>query len=324
MPCTPSQKDEADEFLVLIKHGRGEERTRARIALERWAGDDPERLKYITERKIVDREIEAYSGELRKRYRRHIGYPRNAAVPSATNWPAIASGIGLGVCALAVAAWVVNPVLSTQRFSSAVGEQVEVALDDGSHVRLNTDTTVQFRNRLRSRELTMPTGEALFDVKHNSLRPFHVFAGTADIRDIGTRFSVRIRPADVDVAVLEGRVEMSLLSGTQTVNLGANEAAQATTTRIVEVSDSREFNSMVSWKDRRLQFDGTPLSGVVQELQRYRVARIVLADNAAARFRVTGGFSITDPELLLRSLPKVAPVTVKFQPDGTALIASRR
>ncbi|MEK7918871.1 FecR domain-containing protein [Burkholderia contaminans] len=324
MTWTESQKDEADELLVTINFGRGEERTLARAALQRWAGDDPKRLAYIAEHMSVDREVDTFVHELRGRYRRHLSPSREAVVRRAPRWPAIAGAIGFSACAFAVAAWAVNPVLSEQRFSSAIGEQVDVALDDGSHVRLNTATSIQFVNRLRSREVTMLEGEALYAVKHDSLRPFHVIAGATDIRDVGTRFSVRVRPADVDVAVLEGRVELSLRSGGPVVDLDANEAARATGTQIVEVSDSQEFDAMVSWKDRRLQFDGTPLSGVVHELQRYRVARIVLADNVAARFRVTGGFSISDPDVLLRSLPMVAPVTVKFQPDGTAVIASRR
>ncbi|PXW18328.1 FecR family protein [Paraburkholderia caballeronis] len=324
MPLTQAEMDEADDLFVSLAFGSGHEKAQARSALEQWAGQDPARLQYLATHEAVDREVDSHSADLRRQYVRHV---EAVAQPSGTmagrraaTWGASAVVLG----ALVTAAWVVNPVLSSQSFSSAIGEQADVELDDGSRVLLNTDTAGVFENRLRSREVRLQHGEALFSVVHGRLRPFAVLAGDASVRDIGTRFSVRTVPAGVVVAVLEGRVELALAGAAAPVTLDANQAARTDGTQIVAIPGSQPVEALVSWKDRRLQFDGTPLADVVRELQRYRKTTIVLADANAAAYRVTGGFSSVDPDLLLKTLPGVVPVTVRFQQDGTAVIASRR
>lgn len=48
----------------------------------------------------------------------------------------------------------------------------------------------------------------MFTVQHERLRPFTVQVNTLKIRDIGTRFNVKLHPERIDVAVLEGEVEL--------------------------------------------------------------------------------------------------------------------
>ena len=105
--------------------------------------------------------------------------------------------------------------------------------------------------------------------------------------------------------------------------LTANQALRTDGTTMVAVDGPQAVNAMLSWKDQRLDFDNTSIVDVIGDLQRYRSKPIVLADNKAGKFRVSGGFSIADPEQLLKTLPSVAPVTVTMKPDGTAVIASR-
>ncbi|KWF75110.1 hypothetical protein WL89_03770 [Burkholderia cenocepacia] len=220
--------------------------------------------------------------------------------------------------------WIVNPILTRQHLQTAIGEHVDAALADGSHVTLNTDTEVIFVNRLRSRDATVQRGEALFSVAHSLVRSFDVSVDTANVRDIGTRFTVRKMTDGVDVAVLEGRIELTASAGAAPVPLQAGQAARADRVGNVELQDQQQFDAMIGWKDNRLQFNGTPLRDVVHEVQRYRKQPIMLADARVGDYRVTGGFSSADPDLLLKTLSSVVPVTVDIQPAGTAVITSRR
>jgi len=323
MPLTQSEMDEADDLFVSLAYGSYHEQAPARIALERWADCDPERRQYIAAHEALDLVVDSHTRDLRSRYDRHVAVRPKPKTLTMAGRRAAAYGASLLFCVLAAAAWIVDPVLSSQRFSSAIGEQVDVDLGDGSRVLLNTNTAGVFLDRLRSREVTLEHGEALFSVVHDKLRPFQVIAGSASVRDIGTRFSIRTDLDDVNVAVLEGRVQLSLAGWSESIVLDSNQAAQVDGGRIVELAGSGQFDALVSWKDKRLQFDGTRLIDVVRELQRYRKAPIVLADSGAAEYRLTGGFSSVDPDLLLKTLPDVAPVTVRFQQSGTAVIASR-
>ncbi|MBU9133262.1 FecR domain-containing protein [Burkholderia multivorans] len=337
MPLTQAEIDEADDLLVSLTFGSDAEKSRARAALESWAGDIPERRQYLSDHHAVDRVVDALSDDLGRLYKRHIGpaavppRPRHEApialpLPSGRRTGVRMATYGAAVVLLGAVStlWVVNPILTSQHVQTTVGEHVEVALADGSHVTLNTDTELTFVNRLRSRDATIQRGEALFSVAHSLVRSFDVSAGTANVRDIGTRFTVRKMADGVDVAVLEGQVELIASAGAAPVSLLAGQAARADRVGNVELQDQQQFDAMVSWKDNRLQFNGTPLRDVVREVQRYRKQPIVLADARVGDYRVTGGFSSADPDLLLKTLSSVVPVTVEFQRAGTAVIAARR
>ncbi|MBN6732579.1 FecR family protein [Burkholderia multivorans] len=337
MPLTQAEIDEADDLLVSLTFGSDAEKSRARAALESWAGDIPERRQYLSDHHAVDRVVDALSDDLGRLYKRHIGpaavppRPRHESpialpLPSGRRTGVRVATYGAAVVLLGAVStlWVVNPILTSQHVQTTVGEHVEVALDDGSHVTLNTDTELTFVNRLRSRDATIQRGEALFSVAHSLVRSFDVSAGTANVRDIGTRFTVRKMADGVDVAVLEGQVELTASAGAAPVSLLAGQAARADRVGNVELQDQQQFDAMVSWKDNRLQFNGTPLRDVVREVQRYRKQPIVLADARVGDYRVTGGFSSADPDLLLKTLSSVVPVTVEFQRAGTAVIAARR
>lgn len=326
MPLSQSERDTADDLFASAKFGDIAQRKSAQTALDSWTGGDSERLAHIAGLEAANRAVEINVGTLRNRYPRHIESrePAAAAIARAPRLSRFWPGIAMACCAMVAAAtWVINPVLSHQNTSSAVGQQLAFDLDDGSRVLLNTDTAVRFVNRLHSRELTLEKGEAMFSVVHSSVRPFHVYAGTADIRDVGTQFSVRLLPTGVSVAVLEGQVSVTPSADTPPALLTADEAVRTDGATMVPVNGAQAVDAMLSWKDQRLDFDNTSIVDVIGDLQRYRLKPIVLADNKAGKFRVSGGFSIADPEQLLKTLPSVAPVTVTMKPDGTAVIASR-
>jgi transmembrane sensor len=314
--------DEADELFVTLSFGAAHEKAAAGAALAQWAGADPARLRHIQLQQAADRVVDHHLDDLRRRYPRHIDRVSAGRGAVAVPWVRSAwMATGLA-CALAVAVVAVNPVLSRQDMRSGIGEQSRIVLIDGTTALLGTDTAGVFESRLRSRAFTLEKGEALFTIA-GQWRPFQVTAQSATIRDIGTTFSVRRDASQVAVAVVEGEVEISVPSVARPVRVGARRAALVQASGISPVLDGAAYDAMVSWKDRRFEFNGTPLRTVADEVQRYRQARITFADHAAAAVRVTGGFSTLDPDLLLRTLPAVAPVTVQFGRDGEVIISSR-
>lgn len=327
MPLSQSERDHADDLFSSAKFGDTQQKKAALAAIEAWAGQIPERLAYLAELEAADRAVDTNLAALRSRYPRQVDNrtPRPTEPARTARLPGLWPGIALACCAMAMTTvWVINPVQSRQDMSSSIGQQSSLDLDDGSHVLLNTNTAIRFVNRLRSRELTLERGEALFSVNHSALRPFHVYAGTAEIRDVGTQFSVRLLDSGVSVAVLEGQVSVTSSSSAPPALLTAHEALRTNGTAVIPVTGSQAVSAMLDWTDRRLDFNATRISDVIEELQRYRAQPIVLADPRAGTFRVTGGFSIADPDQLLKTLPSVAPVTVTVKPDGTAVVASRR
>lgn len=240
--------------------------------------------------------------------------------------------LGTGAVAMLVAAlWWVDPAWRTEDIHTAVGEQAEWTMRDGSRVTLNTDTALRVESRLRSRRFVLVQGEASFEVAHG-WRPFVVRAGTTQVRDIGTVFTLRRLPDGAEVKVLQGAVEVSatdrdgrrtlvtgeaLVTHDRTTDADTDAARPALEQLEIRHIDVRQAGA---WQHGRLMFDGQPLGSVVQELQRYRVARIAIDDARVAQYRLSGAYDIKGIEALIDTLPHILPVRIVRGKDGSVRI----
>src|SRR3546814_951836 len=84
-----------------------------------------------------------------------------------------------------------DPMQPPQRYATAIGQQHDVALEDGSRVRLDTNSALVVRYSRKHRDVVLERGRAQFDVAHAPQRPFTVHAGPGTVRAVGTQFQVR-------------------------------------------------------------------------------------------------------------------------------------
>ncbi|HWV10240.1 MAG TPA: FecR domain-containing protein, partial [Pseudomonas sp.] len=203
---------------------------------------------------------------------------------------------------------------------TAVGQRDSVALADGSRVVLNSATHLRIERRLRSRQIELVQGEATFTVEHGD-KPFIVRSQDVEVLDIGTVFNVRSDSRGVAVAVLEGAVEVSApqsapqrLDGGQQVLAHAGRVGEAMPVDVERVT---------AWQHGKLRFDGTPLSEVIADIQRYHAAPVRLADPRLGNLRVSGEFDSDAVESLLDLLPAILPVMLTRAGDGSVMISGR-
>lgn len=134
-------------------------------------------------------------------------HPRPAPQRRFSPWPAAAAA--LLVAALGTQVWMYLRS-EAQTIATAVGQQREVTLADGSVISLNTNSIVETSFTRAVRDVRLIKGEAHFSVAKDADRPFLVHAGDAVVRAVGTRFMVHLKDADdVEVIVSEGRVEVT-------------------------------------------------------------------------------------------------------------------
>lgn len=74
----------------------------------------------------------------------------------------------------------------TQRIVTAVGEQRDVMLVDGSTLHVNTDTALTVTLGGKERSVQLDKGEVLFDVTYDAARPFDISAGDRRVRVVVT------------------------------------------------------------------------------------------------------------------------------------------
>jgi transmembrane sensor len=232
---------------------------------------------------------------------------------------------------VAAAAWWMNEVgldapLTRADYATLPGQQLEVAMADGSLMTLNTGSSVTVKMTRRGRYVALHGGEVMFRVHPDADRPFVVESPALRAAALGTVFSVLELPRRKGVFVLDGRVKASLSGSTDHIVVEAGDAW------LVE-SDGRggfgvqlergQAKKFLAWKEGGLIFDNTPLAEVVREIARYRKSSIAISDDSIAGIRLSAVFDTSDIEGLIAALPNVAPVTVVRGAGGMVRIDPR-
>jgi transmembrane sensor len=230
----------------------------------------------------------------------------------------------------------------TQTLATAVGQQRNVTLADGSIITLNTNSIVETDLSPGLRQIYLRKGEAHFQVAHDRSRPFLVHAGDAVVRAVGTEFEVRLRPDQhVDVVVNEGRVEVQAAApgsgpgpgpdpsgGPGRSSLRALRAGERLSTASADYSvqqvSAAQLSSEMAWREGAIIFDGQPLAAAIAEIERYTDARIIVSDPRTAALKVGGRFRTDDVQGFFAGLQSALPVTVRRTPDGVIYIDPRR
>lgn len=217
---------------------------------------------------------------------------------------------------------------------TAVGERSTITLPDGSVAMLDTDSVLRVAYSDGERGIRLMRGQALFDVAKHELLPFQVYAGDRRITAMGTKFNVRLdgfgSQPNVSVALLEGVVKVAAVAARSaapdlpavTVTMAAGEmlvARPAAPVRVVAGDTERA----ASWQIGVLTFQDAPLDQAVEEVNRYSLHRIVLADPRLARLRVSGVFKTGDTEHFANLVAQALPVSVGHLADGSPALRPR-
>ena len=91
-------------------------------------------------------------------------------------------------------------------------------------------------------------------------------------------------------------------SGAGAIFLSAGEQVTVTRAQTLPAPARADIAATTAWMQRRLIFDGSKLSDVVQEFNRYNKRQLVIEDAQLSDFHVSGVYSSTDPSSLIRFL----------------------
>lgn len=176
-------------------------------------------------------------------------------------------------------------------YSTPVGGQQTVTLEDGSQVTLSTDTEVRLTNWDRQRALTVVKGEAFFQVAKNPEQPFVVTAAGHTVTALGTAFDVRVQPNQWSVSLVEGKVRVASPQTSVDMTPGHHLSQQGDGAWSVE---QRNVADLASWRDGSLVFENQPLATIVQEMNRYSTQQMRITDPALAATPLSGRFKTGD------------------------------
>jgi transmembrane sensor len=235
------------------------------------------------------------------------------------------------VLTLGVGAFVAQPqmdgmldALRTPTYATAMGEQRSITLEDGSVIQLNSRSQVRARLSHSLRAIELAEGEAIFRVAKDPSRPFRVRVGATDIVAVGTAFNVNASDARTVVTVLEGRVRVERRAASaprQTVAAAAFELAVGEQLIVSPASPPlkvslRDTEKVISWTERRLIFEDTPIAAAAAEFARYSPRTIRIEDPRLGERKITAVFDAADPASLVEFLETNDAIEVRVVDDG--------
>ncbi|MFS0827790.1 FecR family protein [Pseudomonas phoenicis] len=183
-------------------------------------------------------------------------------------------------------------------YTTRVGERQDIALADGSHLRLDSDSVVDVDVHGPTRRVRLRQGRLFAEVTHDG-RPFVVEVGDAQVRVLGTQFTVGRHADEDEVVLLSGSVDVSVADHRQRLSPGQQLRVRG---QRLEAPRPVDTERALAWRDGQLRARDLPLGQVLETLTRYQGKRLVLLDGAVARRSVSGSFNLDQPDAALDAL----------------------
>ena len=304
-----SEQEQAELRQWIARDSRHE--AALRFAEQTWAA-----LGEVHKDEAVHRQRPPAPATPLRRAKRRRPWQRAAAVALVL----VAAGIG----------WVRGPdaLLRLQAdYVTHKGEVRTVHLADGSVVELDSDSAIRLEYDGVQRGVSLLQGAAIFQVAPmagEETRPFVVHSAGGHTRALGTRFVVeRERESQAWVGVLQHSVEVSvpasLRNGPAEQVLQPGQAARYSPQDGVVSLDQFDVDRATSWHRGVLIFDRQPLAKVIEQLNRYRPGRVVLANADLGEREVSGVFRLDMLDSALATLTQELQVQ-RVELAGLSLI----
>ncbi|MED5611659.1 FecR family protein [Pseudomonas sp. JH-2] len=232
---------------------------------------------------------------------------------------------GLAACAVLFLglAWLqldqdIGSRLVASDYRTGTAERREIVLEDGSRVELDARTRLDVDYSATRRRIVLADGAAVFHVRHDASRPFVVEADNGSVTALGTVFEVRHQASSVRVVCSEGVVAVRQASQ-QPLRLEAGQQMRYDDNHS-DTPQPVDSTEALAWRTDLLVFKQRPLAELVEELNRYRHGRIILASDAAARRPVSGVFHLQRTDEALEHIRSSLGLTATYLPGNWVVL----
>ncbi|MBA4057892.1 MAG: hypothetical protein C0490_24460, partial [Marivirga sp.] len=188
-----------------------------------------------------------------------------------------------------------------------------IVLPDSSTVTLNKNTTLKYPAKFSSnkREVILE-GEAFFEIKKDSSRPFIVHTGELTTKVLGTSFNIQTLPGTITVAVSTGKVMVT--EGNSNKVLLPEEKVTYSVKNKTLIKERADLESVLAWNSQELIFHDTPLSDVAILLENKYHLTITFEKETLKKCLITGKFKNHSLNKILEAISYSMGVT--FQKTG--------
>ncbi len=218
-------------------------------------------------------------------------------------------------------------LLGGDSYQTSVGQQTMVQLDDGSVMRLNTDSEVEVLYTDAERLIRLKRGQAWFSVAKEPGRSFEVDYGAGVVTALGTEFDVYLTSKDeAAVTLLDGSVRLEDDAGRSeplilTVSSDDQQGQQVR-------HDANGFSNIsaatvsdvTAWQDGKLIFRSWPLEKALAEMNRYSRIKVLLGDAELGKLKLSGMFHTSRHDVVIKAIEGYFPIVSKTDEQGNIVL----
>ena len=309
-----------DEIYIMIgKQLSGELSEMEEQQFQKWLGDSPNNQNtYEVMKKSWEVEsevqIKAQQGRLFDKIVEEIGedefskYEQAKVIPLRRLMSYAAAVVFLVISTMAI--WSItqptgiseNVAMVTK--SNPKGQKSTIHLPDGSKVVLNAGSSLSYPSAFAGnfREIILD-GEAFFDVMKNPEQPFIVRSKNISVRALGTAFNVNAMRESIEVALTEGRVQVTRDNDTETaLILNPGEMASIDPAQNELIKSQFDINRVTAWTDGRLVFQDASMQEVLDKLENWYGVDIETKNFHSLSWNYNGEFNNEHLSRVLMSL----------------------
>jgi transmembrane sensor len=166
----------------------------------------------------------------------------------------------------------------------------QITLSDGSKVWVNAGSELKYAQQFtgKVREVYL-TGEAYFDIKHDSKRPFIVHTGKIVTTVLGTAFNIKTDGLLHQIVVTVTRGKVSVSEGDKLIGtLTPNQQITYNTVNLVHEQNDINALKVTAWLQNDLYFEDITFDDAVKELEQRFKVQINFNNDNSRNCRFTG------------------------------------
>lgn len=243
-------------------------------------------------------------------------------------WLAAASVVML----VATSGWIFRNQIFNQTYSTGYGEKSAIVLNDGSHVTLNSNSSLsvaRFGFGSSGRHVYLQ-GEASFSVVHTPDDKQFVVESNAGfkVEVLGTEFTVLAREKRNKVILTRGKVRVDygeLANGRKPFIMAPGDLVQVDkASHQVSVRRVAHPDVYSAWQRNRFVFENTSLAEIKDLLQDSYGLKINIQGDGIENQTVSGSFQATTANELLQALSIVLGVNMIRDNNNVLLIENAK
>jgi len=166
--------------------------------------------------------------------------------------------------------------------STPRGGTYDIILADGSHIWLNSGSSLTFPSSFTGTERQVQlTGEAYFEVARNG-KPFKVITSTQTVQVLGTHFNIEAYNNELAVktTLLEGAVRV--MRENEKVLLAPGQMSVNNQSQSLQVRKAN-INEVMAWKEGVFIFDNESIAEVMRKAARWYDVEVLYLNNVGEK-----------------------------------------